>query len=157
TFVLIKLSNVFYTDINLYSPDGSLYASSRPEIFESGLKARRMHPQAVHHMILNHKTEFIQEENIGKMEYLSAYKTFRNNENELVAYLNLPYFAKQNQLEKEISAFLVSTVNLYVIIFVLAILVSVFVVNQLSKPLQLIRSKIRKLRLGASNELIQWE
>src|SRR5690606_33587684 len=97
------------------------------------------------------------EENIGKMEYLSAYKTFRNNENELVAYLNLPYFAKQNQLEKEISAFLVSTVNLYVIIFVLAILVSVFVVNQLSKPLQLIRSKIRKLRLGASNELIQWE
>ena len=157
TFLLIKLSNVFYTDINLYRPDGILYASSRPEIFESGLKGRRMDPQAVHQMLIKQKTEFIQEEYIGEMEYLSAYKPFRNNNNELVAYLNLPYFAKQNQLEKEISAFLVSTVNLYVIIFVLAILVSVFVVNQLSKPLQLIRSKIRKLRLGASNELIQWE
>ena len=35
--LLRKFSNVFYTDINLYDPDGDLLATSRPEIFQRGL------------------------------------------------------------------------------------------------------------------------
>jgi nitrogen fixation/metabolism regulation signal transduction histidine kinase len=155
--MLIKFSNVFYTDINLYDLNGELYATSRPEVFTKGLKSSRMHPKAFEAMTKTQKEEWVQDEQIGKMNYLSAYIPFKNYDNEVLAYLNLPYFAKQGSLQKEISTFLVSTINIYVGIFALALLVSVFLINQLSKPLLLIRQQIGRLKLGSTIELIEWD
>jgi signal transduction histidine kinase len=155
--LLVKFSNVFYSDINLYDRQGNLYATSRPEVFDKGLKSKRMNPEAYEALILNNKSEWVQEESIGEMKYLSAYIPFKNYNNEVLAYLNLPYFSKQGELEQEISTFLVSTINIYVGIFTLALLVSVLLINQLSKPLLMIRKQIGKLKLGSSVELIDWE
>ena len=43
---LIKFSNVFYTDINLYDLNGIILASSRPEIFEKGLLGTTINAEA---------------------------------------------------------------------------------------------------------------
>jgi len=153
---LVKFSNVFYSDINLYDKNGMLYSSSRPEIFEKGLKSNRMHPKAFQELIINEKAEWVQSEKIGELSYLSAYIPFKNYDNELLGYLNLPYFARQGELENEISSFLVSAINIYIGIFVLTLLISVLLANQLSKPLLLIRQQIGKLKLGSSIELIEW-
>ncbi|MEX2379882.1 MAG: ATP-binding protein, partial [Vicingaceae bacterium] len=155
--LLVKFSNVFYSDINLYDNQGNLYATSRPEVFDKGLKSKRMNPEAFQALILENRSEWVQEESIGEMKYLSAYIPFKNYNNEVLAYLNLPYFSKQGELEEEISTFLVSTINIYVGIFTLALLVSVLLINQLSKPLLMIRKQIGKLKLGSSVELIDWE
>lgn len=155
--LLVKFSNVFYSDINLYDTEGNLYATSRPEVFDKGLKSRRMNPEAYRQLILRNRAEWVQEEQIGEMTYLSAYIPFKNYNNEVLAYLNLPYFSKQGELEQEISTFLVSTINIYVGIFTLALLVSVLLINQLSKPLLMIRKQISRLKLGSSVELIDWE
>ncbi|HEX2396104.1 MAG TPA: hypothetical protein VHI78_12215, partial [Bacteroidales bacterium] len=40
--LLIKFSDVFYSDINLYDPEGNLIATSRQEIFEEGLLGEKM-------------------------------------------------------------------------------------------------------------------
>jgi len=156
TAYLVKFSNVFYSDINLYNTEGALYATSRPELFEKGIKSKRMNPQALFALQNENKAQWVQEETIGELTYLSAYIPFKNFDNEVIGYLNLPYFAKQGTLEKEISNFLVSTLNIYVGIFALALLISVLLINQLSKPLLLIRKQISKLKLGSDIELIEW-
>ncbi|MDC1451137.1 ATP-binding protein [Vicingaceae bacterium] len=153
---LVKFSNVFYSDINLYSTRGFLYATSRPELFDKGIKSKRMNPQALFALQNESKAQWVQEEIIGELSFLSAYIPFKNFDNEVIGYLNLPYFAKQGALEKEISNFLVSTLNIYVGIFALALLISVLLINQLSKPLLLIRQQISKLKLGSSIDLIEW-
>lgn len=156
TSMLVKFSNVFYTDINLYDTTGILFASSRPEIFSKGLKGNRMNPQAFRGLILNQKAEWVQNEQVGSLEYLSAYIPFKNDDNEIIAYLNLPYFTKQGELQQEISTFLVSTINIYVAIFALSLLISVLLINQLSRPLLMIRKQISHLKLGGKLELIEW-
>ena len=156
TAYLVKFSNVFYSDINLYTTRGSLYATSRPELFDKGIKSKHMNPQALFALQNENKAQWVQEETIGELSYLSAYIPFKNFDNEVIGYLNLPYFAKQGALENEISNFLVSTLNIYVGIFALALLISVVLINQLSKPLLLIRQQISKLKLGSSIELIEW-
>jgi signal transduction histidine kinase len=156
TAYLVKFSNVFYSDINLYTTGGTLYATSRPELFDKGIKSKRMNPQALYALQAENKAQWVQEESIGELSYLSAYIPFKNFDNEVIGYLNLPYFAKQGALEKEISNFLVSTLNIYVGIFALALLISVLLINQLSKPLLLIRQQISKLKLGSDIELIEW-
>ncbi|KAA3649495.1 MAG: sensor histidine kinase [Bacteroidetes bacterium] len=153
---LIKLSNVFYTDINIYDTKGILFASSRFEVFSKGLKSNRLNPVAYKMLIEDNKAECLLNEKIGEMEYLSAYLPFKNDNNEIIAYLNLPYFAKQGELEEEISSFLVSTINIYVAIFVLSLIVSVLLINQLSKPLLMIRKQLGRLKFGGKLELIEW-
>ncbi len=156
TYLLKKFSNVFFTDINLYDLEGNLYASSRPKVFEQGLASRKMNPDAYSEISIRKKSEFIHDENIGNLAYLSAYLPVKNREGELQAYLNIPYFAKQNDLEKEISTFMVALINVYVFLFALAVLAAIFISNYLTHPLRLIQDKMRQVKLG-KNDPIEWK
>lgn len=156
TYLLKKFSNVFFTDINLYDPEGNLYASSRPKVFDEGLASRKMNPEAYNQISIQKKSEFIHDENIGNLAYLSAYLPVKNQDGELQAYLNIPYFAKQNDLEKEISTFMVALINVYVFLFALAVLAAIFISNYLTNPLRLIQDKMRQVKLG-KNDPIEWK
>jgi len=157
TFILKKSSSVFFTDINFYDVDGNLYSSSRSKVFDEGLTSKKMNPEAFLQIAILGKTEFIHDERIGKLEYLSAYIPFKNKEGKLLAYLNLPYFAKQSELEKEISGFLVALINIYVLLFALSIVTAIFISNYVTKPLKLIQDKLSKIKLGRTNEPIEWK
>lgn len=157
TSLLIKFSNVFYTDINLYDQSGKLYASSRPELYQQDLKSVRMNPIAYNKLAKSNKSKWVQGESIGELSFLSAYIPFKNQNNELLAYLNLPYFARKEALEEEIAAFLVPTINIYVIIFTFSLLISFVLISQISKPLLMIRRHLSGLKLGGETELIDWQ
>lgn len=154
---LIQFSNVFYTDINIYDTLGSLYSTSRPEIFDKGLKSDRINPSAYAALQMDKRSEWNQIERIGNLNYMSAYVPLINYDNQVLGYLNLPYFAKQGQFQKEISAFLASTLNIYVGIFLIALLISVFLIEQIAKPLRLLKNQIGKLKIGSSIDLIDWK
>jgi len=156
-FILKKLSNIFFTDINLYDANGNLYVSSRPEVFDEGLVSKKMNPEAFYQMGLKKKSEFVHDENIGNLNYLSAYVPFKNKNGKEIAFLNLPYFAKQSELEKEIATFLVALINIYVLLFAMSIIVAVVISNYLTRPLKLIQDKMSKVKLGEANELIEWK
>ncbi|HBF89390.1 MAG TPA: hypothetical protein DDX39_12180 [Bacteroidales bacterium] len=153
-YYLIKFSNVFYTDINLYDLNGNLLASSRPEIFKKGLIGTRMNTKAFNELIINRKSEFLQDEKIGELSYLSAYTPFYNYENKLLGYINLPYFAKQNILKKEISTLVAAIINIYVFLILFTIFIALAVSNNITKPLSLLRQKFREVKIGKKNEAI---
>jgi signal transduction histidine kinase len=157
TYYLVKFSNVFYTDINLYDTKGGLLASSRPEIFETGLTSKRMNFEAYNQIHLNKKSSFIHDEKIGDLNYLSAYVPFRNDNKEILAYMNLPYFAKQNELEDELSSFFTALINIYGFLFLISTIIAVFFANYISEPVRMIKNKIGALQLGQSNDLIDWQ
>lgn len=154
--MLLRLYNVFFTDINLYSPQGALLASSRPRVFDEGLVGSQMNPIAFAYLQNQQKSQFVQTEKIGKLEYLSAYVPLRNNQHQLLAYINLPYFAKQNELRNEISYFMLAFVNINLLLLVFAVIMALFISNHVTQPLQLIRDSISKLQLGKTDHKIHW-
>ena len=155
--LLYKFSLVFFSDINLYALDGRLLATSRPEVFNKGLKSEMINSTAFVNIQGYKKSLFIQEEKIGEYSYLSAYLPFRNDDNKLIAYLNLPYFAKQDELTNEISTFLVAFVNVYVILIAFSIYIALIISNYITKPVELIKQKISKLKLGKIDQKIEWK
>ncbi len=155
--LLVKLSNVFFTDINLYDTEGVLIASSRMQIFEEGLISDFMNAKALYELKVNGKTQYVDKENIGTNEYLSSYMPFINNDNKLIAYINLPYFAKQGDLRREISSFLKAYLNIFLFLVIIAIVVALFVSNYITSPLRLIISSLSKIKLGKKNEKINWK
>src|SRR5690606_13449744 len=77
--LLGNLSNVFFTDLTLYAPDGVLFATSREQVFSTGLLGRRMNPRAFHALAVNGASSFIHREHIGEADFTAAYMPFRND------------------------------------------------------------------------------
>lgn len=157
TYYLVHLSNVFYSDINLYDSTGNLLASSRPEIFDRKLLGFKMNPLAWNQMAVNHQARLIYTEKIGSMSYLSAYVPLYNLRNERVAYLNLPYFTRQSEFIREVFAIIVALVNLYALLILFTIFVAIIISSQITRPLELIREKLRKIDITKHNEPINYE
>ena len=155
--LLVKFSNVFYSDINLYDPSGILLATSRPEVFEEKLAGNRMNEEAFYHMSVLQESEFIHKESLGDLEYLSAYMPFLNNQGHLLAYLNLPYFTKQYVLTREISNMIVGIINYMVVLILLTIVLAVIISDKITTPLGIIREKIGRFRLGKDYEHIVYK
>ncbi|MCG8410881.1 MAG: ATP-binding protein [Bacteroidales bacterium] len=157
TYLLTKFSNVFYIDINMYDVKGNLLASSRPQIFEKGLMGRKMNNIAYDEMLIKKRGRFIHKETIGKLSYYSAYVPFMNENNELLAYINLPYFTKQSALKKEIYTIVIAIVNIYFFLILLSVIVAILVSNNITKPLQLINERFKSIDLIKHNKTIEYE
>lgn len=153
---LVKLSNIFRTDINIYGVDGDLIVSSRPELFNKGLVSKKISSQAYYELFENFQTNYFQPEEIGRLNYLSAYSPIINNSGEYLGFINLPYFTHQDKYSQEISTFIIAFINLYVLLFLASILVALFIANQITRPLVAIRENLRKIELGKRNEPIDY-
>ncbi len=157
SYVLRRMSIVFLTDVTLYDADGNLIGSSQMKMFDEGLMSKKVCPEAYYRLALEQNVEFIHDEIIGNLKYLSAYCAFRNNNGDLLGYLNVPYFARQSELEKEIASVLGAIINIYVLLFVISVVLALFISEYFTKPLKLIQEKLSKIKLGKANEPIEWK
>jgi len=155
--LLRKYSNIFYVDINLYGLDGNLIASSREQVFERNLLGKKMNPEVYQQLAYYDQPRYIHNEEIGELEYHSAYVPIYNDNNKRIAYLNLPYFTKQKALQKEIYTLVIVLVNIYVFLIILGTVTAVIVSNNITKPLRLIQNRLRQIGLNKRNEKINYK
>jgi len=155
--LLVKFSNVFYTDINLYNEEGQLLATSRSEIFDRQLLSRRMNRLVFEKLARENASEFIHNEHIGQMQYISAYIPLLNSENEFLAYLNLPYFTQSGALTRDVTNLVVAVINIYMILLLLILLLSVILADRITQPLRMIQNRIAQVSLSQKNEMIQYD
>lgn len=151
-----ELSEIHEMDINIYKPGGDLLASSQPDIFDKGLVSKKMNSLAYFKMSCDKETWYIQTEKIGDLPFLSAYVPVLDDDGETMFFLNLPYFATEQNLRAEISSFMVTLVNVYVLLLILAGLIAFFVSRSITSPLATIAGKFKGVKLGKKNEPIVW-
>jgi signal transduction histidine kinase len=154
--LLAQLSNVLFSDITVYDRHGALLASSRPQVFSSGLLSDRMDAVAYTRLVIEQESALVHQESIGSAEYLSAYLPLRNRRGEVLGYLALPSFADQHQQEEERSGVLVAVVNLFVLFFALSVLVAVFISNWTTRPLDVLKRALAGVALGSANQPIRY-
>ncbi|HEX3009984.1 MAG TPA: ATP-binding protein, partial [Bacteroidales bacterium] len=154
--LLMKFSNVFYADINLFDINGDLLATSRPEIFEKSLIGTKIDPKAYNEMAVNKRSQFIHYEKIGQLNYLSGYLPLLSNDNQLIAYLNIPYFIRQEELTHELANLIAGIVNVYMILILISILISVVISRRITMPLRMIQEKFSELKLVKEYETIEY-
>jgi two-component system nitrogen regulation sensor histidine kinase NtrY len=150
--LLIKLSNVFNTDINLYDLNWYLISTSRQEIFNRNLTSQRINNMALNNLKYHGKSEYYQKEKIGNLEYLSAYIPFFNAENKVIAYLNIPYFRMQSVLAKEISNLVVAVINFTLLLIVITMSLAVFISGRLTSPLSMLSKGLATVGVGKKSE-----
>ncbi len=153
---LVGLSNIFNTDINIYDLNGHLMATSREEIYYRNLTSRRMNIMAFINMETLTKSEYIQTEKVGRMDYLSVYVPFFNADNKLLAYLNLPYFRMQSILAREISNLVVVVINFTLLLILVTMGFAVFLSGRLTSPLSMLGDGLASVKLGRKVEHLSY-
>jgi len=116
-----------------------------------------MNPVAYQQMKINEKVRYIHQENIGNLEYASAYALFHDADKRKVAYINLPHFTKPGVLQKDISNLIVAVINMYVVLFIIVAAVSFFMANKITQPLRMLQNKFMGIELGKQFEQISYD
>ncbi len=150
--LLIKLSNTFNTDINLYDLNGFLIATSRPEIFYRNLTSHRINNLAFINLANLTKSEYIHKEKVGSLQYISAYVPFLGVNKKVIAYLNLPYFRMQSILAREISNMIVVIVNFTLLLIIITMSLAVFISGRLTSPLTMLGKGLASVGVGKKSE-----
>jgi signal transduction histidine kinase len=155
--MMISLSNIFNTDINLYDVNGSLIATSRPEIFSRNLASTRINKMAWIKLKDLTVSEYYQREKIGNLEYLSAYIPFYNRDDKILAYVNLPYFRIQSVLAKEISNLIVAVLNFTLLLILVTMGIAVVISGRLTAPLSMLGVGLASVKLGRKSEHLSYK
>jgi signal transduction histidine kinase len=154
---LIELSNLYHIDINIYSLDGKLLSTSRPEIFDRKLLGLNMNIHAFVKLNTQNQPYYMHYDNIGNLKFNSIYFAFYNNKDEKLAYLNLPYFEQQRKFQEKWLALANTVINIFIVVIILGILFASIISNLLSKPLDTVRSQIGKFNLSGKSEHIKYK
>ena len=156
TLLLMRIASTLAADFNLYDLNGRLIFSSQPRLYQQGIISDRMQPYAFLEMAVKGKSQFIHPENIGGLNYIAAYEPVRNRNNETEGYIGLPYFQKQEELKQELSSFIGSLMNLYILLLAAALGAAYFISSRITRPLLVLKEKFGATRLGKRNEQIEW-
>ncbi len=154
---LIWLSNVFHCDMNIYDINGELFATSRSLLYDKQLVGRQMDSKAYVQLILQKKREFNQDEYVSRLRFTSAYTPLYNRFNEQIAFINIPYFTGEKELQEEVTSLLVTIINSAMFFLVLVLGVAMVVANKITAPMTLIQDGLEQIRLGHENRRIQYK
>ncbi len=153
--VLTGMSEVLQIDINIYSSDGMLVATSRPEIFQAGFDGYLINAVALEQIVRHGAMGYVGKGHIGELEYIAAYMPLVL-ENGEVYILNVPYFTQNDELNIDIVVMVIIAINIAIMVMVLAFVLSGIIAERVTKPLQLVNNKLKAMRIGGKNEKIEY-
>jgi signal transduction histidine kinase len=152
-----QLSDLNKSVFHLYSTEGRLIATSEPQLFDQKIMGKLMNPMAFSVMNGEKVSKFQHKETLAGLDYQSAYVPLLDENRALLAYLNMSYFTEQEELNHEVSDFMMAYINLYFILFIAALALAWFISEKITRPLTMIREKISLMVLGSTNEMIDWK
>lgn len=152
-----EVAEIHNVDVNIYDTSGNLQVTSQPLIYREGFLSKKIHPLAYYHLSRLRQVQYVQEEKLSSLHYLSIYAPLRDDKGLVYAYLNIPYFLSQQELKQEISYFLVTIINLNAFIFLIAGVIALFITNRVTRSFSIISEKMKEVNLGKTNEEINWK
>ncbi|MBR4392160.1 MAG: HAMP domain-containing histidine kinase [Bacteroidales bacterium] len=155
--ILWHYSAMFYTDINLYGLDGKLLSTTCPELQELHLQASLMNAEAFHNMQGERTLYFIQTEHLGNASYQSAYMAILDDSGKTMAYLNTPYFSSKSGLRDEIVNFILTYINIILLIILFFLPLILLLTHSVTGPLVQLQEKMQQIDINRSNELLEWK
>ena len=133
--VLENISATTKSDITLYTPEGKVFYSTTPEVFDKMLLGNRIDQDAYHNISHLNQRFFINREKISDYSYWVLYAPIFNNDREIVAIASSPYTEGDYDFRREAFFHAALLINLFLLLLILSLLFSTREVNNLFSPL----------------------
>ena len=139
-------------DINIYDTHGRMVCSTQPELYNQSIMGSRMDHEAFTAIVEKSLMNYIGQESIAGNSFQSIYAPLYNIDGDMVAIANIPHVTGQSQFQQEGSMIVASIVNLYLVILLASILISLMLANSISKPLTQIKQSMERLPRSKKKE-----
>ena len=144
---LNELSYIHDKELSLYDSAGRLMASTSRNETNSRIPFR-----------------FWENQGIRKNNELSSYLTTSGhefislflNDKKAFAYLDIEYHAHDHSADN-ILDFLSTILNAYIFLFLIAGAIAITIANSITQPLTKLADKLKRFKLGKSNEQLEWK
>lgn len=154
--LLLKLSNSFLTDINLYDTNMNLMSASQKSIFEQGFLLDRMNIETKKTMQEVLSTIYVVER-IGTLKFTSAYSPITDQAGRTICYLNIPFINQQKIMDDNINIIINNFINMFLFWVNISIIIFILLSDVITKPLQILQEKLNKVDIEGNNDKIIWE
>ncbi len=155
--VLNEISDFVQSDISYYNASGYLMSTSQPDIFNLGLQSNLVNPVVFSELIRKDNQSMIADESIGFLDYKVCYAVVNSLDNSTAGFIAMPFFDSRNHLRRQQIDVFDNLIIIFAFIFIIAILIGNFVLNNLLQPLRMVAGKIRHITLQDVNQPIQYE
>jgi nitrogen fixation/metabolism regulation signal transduction histidine kinase len=142
--ILDDISNTMKCDITLYTPGGKLFRSTTPEIFDRMLIGSRMNQKAYEDIAIRHLRFCIHNEKIGNSRTYMLYAPLFNVQNNVVAIFGSPYTDDSFDFRNEAFYHIATIITVFLILLILARMVTARAVDKMFRPVSEISSKMNK-------------
>ena len=133
--ILASIAGSTKTDITLYTPEGKVFRSTTPEVFEKMILGSRIDQEAFDNIIYHHQRYFIQREKIDDYSYWSMYAPVFNDSRDIIAIISVPYTDSNYDFRLEALFHAALTINLFLLLLIASLIFSTREVNNLFAPL----------------------
>ncbi|PZX55989.1 phospho-acceptor domain-containing protein [Algoriphagus ratkowskyi] len=151
-----ELANTTASDIHLYSVEGKLESTNRPNIFDKKILSPLINPKAIAEIQEMGQSQYLADEQVGNLRYKAVYLSIPATANQKnLGILAVPFFESETELNTLIADVLSNIFNAFVVIFILFLFVSYFVSTNLTFPFKLLTQKLKATNLE-NNEPMYW-
>ncbi|MBQ5856844.1 MAG: HAMP domain-containing histidine kinase [Bacteroidales bacterium] len=144
-----------FIDINIYDLNGYLINTTQPKLFE-GFKSKIINRKAYESIKLKNRFHYSCEEKIDRTIYNSSYFPLKDKEGNTQAIINIPYFDNNMESKINMSNFIITYLNIILVLMGASALVVILVTRNTIKPLKTIQDKMQRISLTGKNEEIEW-
>ena len=153
---LAPLSNSLSMDVNLYTPSGDLLYTTQPALQQVGVLPLRMPAYVEGAMRQQRQSEADVTETVAGYTHSSRYYALRNNQNDILGYIGVPYLLAERKIGPEVSDFIGILASLYMFLLLIAYTVTYLLARSIIKPINLISERIQQLRFEDQNQPLDY-
>lgn len=153
---LDELTNIHGLDLNLYNEYGGLVYSTILDDTKDFLAQENI-SSAIIDSVARTDDPVIVDEEWEDQNYLSTFFLIENRKNLPIAVVHIPYHKDGKRSKEELSAFLHTLVQVFLLLFVGASVIAYFLSNYIIKSLQAVSEGIKQTQLAGKNPHIEWD
>ena len=147
---IFNISDVQNIDFTLFDLDGTLVGST---VNDSVLI--KLDNNLIDNLSKSKDLNIVEKNQVNEQIYRTSYSYVMDVNNKPIWILNLPYVDDDRLNAYEIRSFIINIAQVYILLFVLAIIISYFVSSYITNPISELVKKMRQMRLDKSNKKIR--
>ena len=133
--VMENISNTTKSDITFYTPEGKVFRSTTPEVFEKLILGSRIDQEAYHNICKLNQRFYIHREKIADYSYWALYAPIFNDNQDLLAIVCVPYTTENYDFRREAFFHASLIISLFILLLIASLIFSTREVDSMFEPL----------------------
>lgn len=150
-----ELSTIHSTQINIHDLNGEILISSKGNFKVDSVATTKISPIVLKIIQSSPQKRFVDLRLLNGYRFRSAYNYIEDNKFKPLGIINLPYKEETDFYDVEMQRFLIRFGQIFLFVFVLAIILAYFLSSYITKTIQLISERIERTQFHKKNERIK--